>query len=253
MSTSKKSLCWFCGERKPNPDHSYTLDFYRENREKRVVVYRCDHCRAIHNRIVLWQGLAGIAGVLAIGLALPLGGRFGWLGAVGAVVLFGAAAIVLVRKAARLSSESGIKMEADYKTQHAYIRKLQEDGWRQTPPRSGGRAPAARPQRKPTKKASTGSSIDTAERREQAAALADNLLNLKVGTTVAELRAMFGEPGFSMDAGAAFGGRTPQSLQGVENWVYDTPFGQFTVMVKDGAVVDLQSVDTVRKKAERGL
>jgi len=253
MSTPSKSLCWFCGERKPNPDDSYTLYFYKDTREKRVVVHRCDHCKAIHNRIVLWQGLAGIAGVLAIGLILPLGSRFGWLGAVGSAVLFGAAAFVMIRKAAQITSESGIKMEADYKSGHEYIRKLQEDGWRQTPPRAGGRADASPSKKKPAQKASRTAAADSPGRREEAAVLANHLLNLQVGTTTAELNEMFGEPGFSMDAGAAFGGRTPQSLQGVENWVYDTPFGQFTVMVKDGAVVDLQSVDTVRKKAERGL
>lgn len=254
MSTpSSKSLCWFCGTRKGNPDHAYTLYFYKDQREKRVVVPRCDHCKGIHNRIVLWQGLAGIAGVLAIGLILPIGGRYGWPGALGSIGLFGAVAFVMMRKAAQIARESGVKMEADYKSQHEYIRRLQEDGWRQTPPRAGGRAATAPPQKKPAQKASREASVDSPERREQAAVLANHLLNLQVGTTTAELTAMFGAPDFSMDAGAAFGGRAPQSLQGVENWVYETPFGQFTVMVKDDAVVDMQSVESVRKKAERNL
>ena len=250
---SSKSLCWFCGTRKGNPDHSYTLFFYKDQREKRVVVPRCDHCKGIHNRIVLWQGLAGIGAVLAIGLILPIGGRYGWPGALGALVLFGGAAFLMIRRAAQISRESGVKMEADYKTQHEYIRKLQEDGWRQAPPRAGGKPAASSPAKKPAKDAGRAAAVDTPGRREEAAVLANHLLNLRVGTTVAELTAMFGQPAFSMDAGAAFSGKMPESLENVENWVYRTPFGEFTLMLKDGAVVDMQSVDSVRKKAERNL
>jgi len=253
MSTSpSQAVCWFCGTRAPNPDHSYTLYFYKENREKQVIVHRCDDCKAVHNRIMLWQGLAGIAGIIAIGLIIPVGERFGWLGAVGEVVLLGGIAFVMVRKAAEISRTAGVKMEADYKSQHELIRKLQKDGWRQTPPRAGGKPTAADDARFLLDKIEAGKQPGEGG-AEEAAAMREKLERLKVGLPTAELIELFGSPAFSMDASAAFGGRAIKALEGMENWVYHTPFGEFTVMVKDEVVVDLQSVGAVRKNAERGI
>ncbi|MBN2555472.1 MAG: hypothetical protein JXA97_05985 [Anaerolineales bacterium] len=250
-SNNATPTCWFCGTRTPNPDISYTLYFYKGDREKRVVVHRCDDCKAVHNRIVLWQGLAGIVGILAIGLIIPVGEGLGWLGAVGEVVLLGGITFVMVRKAAEISRTAGVKMEADYKSQHELIRKLQKDGWRQTPPRAGGKPAASSHAKKPAKKAEHAAAVGTPQRREEADVLANHLLNLRVGTTVAELTNMFGQPVFSMDSGAAFSGKMPAAQEGMENRVYRTPFGEFVVTVKDGVVVDMQSVDSVRKNAER--
>ena len=86
------------------------------------------------------------------------------------------------------------------------------------------------------------------------AELKANLSKVRIGMKVEDLIQAVGHPQFSMPQSAAFGafgttiGVIPEEVMKRENWVYNTPLGQFQVVVQAGIVVEVQGVNSILMK-----
>jgi len=79
----------------------------------------------------------------------------------------------------------------------------------------------------------------------------EDLEQLKPGMLVNDAIAVVGTPDFSMEASFAFSmiGFVPQWAIGKENWVYNTPYGQFQLIVQDKQMIfEVQSIEGVIEK-----